>query len=164
MRRRILISIALILSILLLVVVLFWSSMDLSLKEGFSLIFLEDDVLLISDVDVVSYNVTSQEIVITEIASERLLGMGDDLYSYTGFVIRIDNEEVYQGVFRSAVMSAIPGSPKICILFPSMILQLGIENSNAIRLFYPRFVPSSDFSEANNKLYDYFAKNGKLIS
>jgi len=164
MRRRILITSALILATLILVVGLFVGSMESPSKEGFTLTFLENNVLLISDADVVSYNVTSQEIAITEIASERLLDIGDKLYNFTGFVIRIDGEEVYGGVFRSAIMSAIPGSPRICVLFPSMGLQSGIENNNAIRMFYPGFEPPSDQSEANAKFNDYFEQANKLIS
>src|SRR5512137_2310437 len=89
-------------------------------EEGFRLVSLESSAVLISDADIVSYNWTSQEIAITDAASERLLQIGDDLYSFAdGFVIRIDGEEVYRGVFRTAIMSAIPESPKISILFPS---------------------------------------------
>lgn len=158
------ISSVLIVATLILVVGLFFGSIESPSKEGFTLTFLENNVLLISDADVVSYNVTSQEIAIKEIASERLVNMGDELYSFTGFVIRIDGEEVYQGVFRSAIMSAIPGPPRICVLFPSMFLQSGIENNNAIRMFYPGFEPPSDQSEANARFSDYFAQANKLIS
>ena len=164
MKRRILISAALILAMLILVVGLFLGSGESASREGFSLTFLENDVLLISDADVVSYNVTSQEIAITEIASERLLDMGDELYNFSGFVIKIDGEEVYQGVFRLAIMSAIPGPPKICALFPSISLQSEIENNNAIRMFYPGFEPPSDQKEANTKFSDYFRQANKLIS
>ena len=86
------------------------------------------------------------------------------MYSFTGFVITIDDEEVYRGVFRSAVMSAIPGPPRICVLFPSMFLQSGIENNNVIRMFYPGFEPPSNQSEANAKFGDYFRQANKLIS
>ena len=163
MRRRILISATLIFVMLILVLGLFLDSMNSPSKEEFTLIFLENNVLLISDADVVSYNVTSQEIAITEIASERLLGMSDELYSFMGFVIRIDGEVVYQGMFRSAIMSAIPGPPRICVLFPSMFLQSEIENNNAIRMFYPGFEPPSDQSQANAKFIDYFRQANKLI-
>jgi hypothetical protein len=162
--RRILHSAALIFALLILVVGLFLGSMNSSSKEGFSLTFLENNVLLISDADVISYNVTSQEIAIKEIASKRLLDMGDELYSFTGFAIRIDGEELYQGVFRSAIMSAIPGPPRICILFPSIIIQSGIESNNTIRLFYPGFEPPSDQIEANTKLSECFGQTNKLIS
>jgi hypothetical protein len=162
MRRWILIFI-LIVTALILTIGLFTCYVEPPPEEGFRLIFLEDNALLISGSDIVSYNLTSQEIAITEAASERLANMGDELYSFTGFLIKIDGEEVYQGVFRSAFMSAIPGPPKICILFPSMHLQSGIENHNAIRMFYPRFEPPSDRQEANAKFSEYFGEANKLI-
>ena len=164
MRRKILVSSVLIAATLILIVGLILDSMEAPSKEGFTLVFLENNVLLISDADIVSYNMTSQEIAITEIASERLVNMGNELYNFTGFVIRIDGEDVYQGVFRSAIMSAIPGPPKICVLFPSMFLHSGIENNNAFRMFYPSFEPPSDQSEANTKLRNYFEQANKLIS
>ena len=163
MRRKILISATLILATLILVVGSYLGSMESSSKEGFTLTFLENNVLLISDADVVSYNLTNQEIVITEIASERLVSMGNGLYNFTGFLIRIDGEEVYHGVFRSAIMSAIPGPPKICILFPSTLLPSGIENHNAIRMFYPGFEPPSDPPESNEKIVEYFEEVDKIV-
>ena len=158
MRRRIWIVLVLILATLISAVWFFTGYVEPPSEGGFRLVFLENNVLLISDADVVSYNLRArQEIAITDTASERLVGMGDRLYSFTGFLIRIDGEEVYRGVFRSAVMSAIPGPPKISILFPSEI-----ENHNAIRMFYPGFEPPSDQPEANAKLVEYFEESNKL--
>ena len=83
-------------------------------ETGFRLVFVENNDVLISDSDILSYNWTSQEIALSEGSSERLIQMGDSLYSFAaGFVIRIDGEEVYRGVFRSPIMSAIPAPPKI---------------------------------------------------
>jgi hypothetical protein len=131
--------------------------MNPSSEEGFRLVSLENNSLLISDADVVSYNCTSQEITIVEAASQRLQRMGDDLYSFTdGFIIRIDGEEVYRGVFRTAFMSAIPEPPNISILFPSMVFPSETENYSAIRMFFPWFEPPSDQSEANARFSQYF--------
>ena len=157
MGRRIWIGLVLIVAALISAVWFFTGYVEPPSEEGFRLVFLENNILLIFDADIVSYNLTSQELAITDTASERLLDMGDGLYSFTGFFIRIDGEEVYRGVFRSAVMSAIPGPPKISILFPSEI-----ENHNAIRMFYPGFEPPSDQPEANAKLVKYFEKANKL--
>ena len=133
-----------------------------SSEEVFRLVYLENNTVLISDADIVSYNLTSQEIAITDGASERLTGLGDGLYSFTGFVISIDGEEVYYGVFRSAFMSAIPGPPRISILFPSMLFPSETENHNAIRMFYPVFEPPSDQLEANARFVEYFEEANKL--
>ncbi len=132
-------------------------------EEGFRIVFLQNNTLLISDVDVISYNWTSHEMTITDEASERLAGIGDSLYSFTGFVIKIDEDEIYRGVFRSAIMSAIPGPPRISILFPSIVFPSEDENLNAIRMFYPGFEPPSDQPEENTRLFQYFESAHKLI-
>ena len=132
-------------------------------ENGFKIVFLETNTVLISDVDVLSYNWTNQEMALTDEASERLIGIGDSLYSFTGFVIIIDEDESYRGVFRSAVMSAIPGPPKISILFPSIVFPSENENPNAMRMFYPGFEPPSDQLEENTRLFQYFEAASKLI-
>ena len=162
MRRRVWIGLVLTVAALISALWFFTGYVEPPSEGGFRLVFLEGDVLLISDVDVVSYNLTNQEIAITDTASERLVGMGDRLYSFTGFSIRIDGEEVYHGVFRSAFMSAIPDPPKISILFPSILFPSEIENPNAIRMFYPWFEPPSEQPEANAKLVKYFEESNKL--
>jgi len=132
-------------------------------ETEFRIVSLENNALIISDADILSYNWTSQEIAITDEASDRLVGMGDSLYSFaSGFVIRINGEEVYRGVFRAAYMSAIPESPRISILFPSMLFPSETENRNAIRMFYPWFDPPSDQPEENARLFDYFEDVNKL--
>jgi hypothetical protein len=132
-------------------------------EAGFSLVSLKDNTLLISDVDVLSYNWTSQEIALTDGASQRLLHMGENLYSFTdGFVIKINGEEAYQGVFRSPIMSAIPEPPKISIMYPSILFPSEIVNNHAIRLFYPGFQPPNYQPEKNLKLSQYFEGVNKL--
>ena len=133
-------------------------------EEGFKIISLENNNMLISDTDILSYNWTSQEITITNTASERLIEIGDSLYSFVGFVVKINGEEIYRGVFRMAIHSAIPEPPRISILFPSMLFPSETENCNAIRMFYPSFEPPSDQPEANAKLSSYFKTISKLIS
>jgi hypothetical protein len=132
-------------------------------ETGFSLISLKDNTLLISDKDILSYNWTSQEMALTDGASQKLIQMGENLYSFTdGFVIKIDDEEVYQGVFRSPIMSAIPAPPKISIMFPSMLFPSESENHHAIRMFYPDFQPPNNQQEKNSKLSQCFEEINKL--
>ena len=134
-------------------------------ESGFKLISLQDNALLISDPDILSYNWTSQEMALSDEASQRLSGYGDNLYSFTGgFTIRIDGEEVYLGVFRAAYMSAIPKPPKISILFPAIFWDSSTENPKTLMMFYPSGEPPSNQTETNTKLYQYFEKINKLTS
>ncbi len=132
-------------------------------EEGFGIYSLKDNTLLISDADVLSYNWTSQEMAITAQASERL-NQTEDLYGYLpGFVVRVDGVEVYRGIFREITMNAIPASPNISIIFPSVILPSGSANYGAIRWFFPFFQPPSDQPANNTKLLQYFEKAQKLV-
>jgi hypothetical protein len=132
-------------------------------ESGFKMISLQNNALLISESDILSYNWTSHEMAISDEASQRLLGYGDSLYSFTGgFVIRIDGEELYRGVFRAIYMSAIPAPPKISILFPAIFYPSSTENPKALIMFYPSGEPQSNQTEANKKLFQYFEKTNKL--
>ena len=131
-------------------------------EVGFRIYSLENNALLISDADILSYNWTSQEMSITAEASERLIDVGEGLYSFTGFVIKIDGEEIYRGVFRSPVMSAIPAPPRISVLYPSLLFPAGSENYEAIRMFFPSCQPPGDQPENNAKIFQYFERISKL--
>jgi len=157
MKKRLWLFFLLVLIVSVTAAVLFRGYLTKPSEEGLRIVFLESNALLISDADVLSYNLTSQEIAITDQASDRLTALGDSLYSFTdGFVIKIDGEEVYRGVFRLAIHSAVPSPPKISILYPSMLFPSETENRNAIRLFYPTFEPPSDKPEAYAKFVQYF--------
>jgi hypothetical protein len=131
-------------------------------EPGFRIYSIEDNALLIPDADILSYNWTSQEMAITPEASERLTKIGD-LYSFTGgFVIKIDGEEIYRGIFREYTMSAIPAPPKISILFPSASFPFESVNYGAIRMFWPFFQPPGDQPVNNAKIFQYFEKINKL--
>ena len=129
-------------------------------EAGFRIYSIENNALLISDADILSYNWTSQEMAITPEASERLTEMGD-LYSWTGFVIKIDGEEIYRGIFRTYDTSATPASPRISILFPSAFFPFQSVNYGAMRMFWPFFQPPSDQPVNSAKIFQYFEKINK---
>jgi hypothetical protein len=163
MKRRIWISILLVLVASISAIVFFRSYILQPVEAGFMLYSLQNNALLISDADILSYNWTSQEIAITVAASARLAGLGDNLYSFsTGFVIKIDEEEIYRGIFRAPYMSAIPEPPRISILFPSVLFPSETKNYGAVRMFYPTFQPINSDSTDNAKILSYFEKVNKL--
>ena len=162
MKRRIWVSFLLVVLASLSALWFFGGYMMQPSEAGFRIYSLQNNALLISDADILSYNWNNQEMAITPEASERLTEM-ENLYSYsTEFVIKIDGEEIYRGIFRNASMSAIPESPIICILFPSVLFPSPSENYGAIRMFYPFFQPPSDQPVNNAKIFQYFEKINKL--
>ncbi|MCW4004997.1 MAG: hypothetical protein NWF04_00150 [Candidatus Bathyarchaeota archaeon] len=126
-----------------------------SSEGGFKLAFLEDNSVLVSDTDILSFNATSQEVILTDQASQRLTQMGEDLYRSVG-VVKIDGEEIYQGLFRTASMSLIPPPSKVTIFFPS-----DLTDNHAVRLYHT-FEPSSGMQEQNAKVIQYFKETNKL--
>lgn len=131
--------------------------------HGFNITALQDDTLLVSDAQVLSFNATSQEFTLNNAASQKLMQMRDILYNYNYTVtLKIDGEEIYQGLFRAVWMSAVPSPPEIAILFPSFNFTDDTENSHAMRLFYPYFQPGSNQLEANQKLIHYFEATNRL--
>jgi hypothetical protein len=161
MKRKIWMGLSLVVLVSISVLWFFGSNMTQPSEAGFRIISLQNNATLISDADILSYNWTSQEMAITPEASQRLTGMGD-LYSWTGFVIRIDGEEVYRGVFRENTMSAIPASPMISMMFPSSSFPFQSMNYGAIRMFFPSFQPPSDQPTNNARILQYFEKANKL--
>lgn len=163
MKRRVWISLFLILLVLISALFVFRMCLSTTSEKGFSIVLFESNTLLLTDADISSYNWTSQEMIVSSAASQRLLGIGDSLYKFSaGFVIKIDGEEIYRGAFRTAYMSAIPALPKISILFPSISWPSGIENTEALMMFYPSGKPPIEQQEANAKLSQYFEKANKL--
>jgi hypothetical protein len=133
-------------------------------RKGFSMFTRGDNSLILSDEDVLSYNASSQEIVLTDAASQRLQSIGDALYNYANQVsIKIDNQEIYRGLFRAATMSALPAAPAIGILYPEVSADGSVENYSSFRLFYPSFQPPSDLAQMNAKLIQYFDAAGRLV-
>jgi hypothetical protein len=134
-------------------------------EKGFVLTLNDGNVPLLSDADIMSFNLTSQEIAITDNASERFANLGKGLYNFSSvYVFKVNGEEVYQGIFRSVIMSAVPSPPKIAVLYPSFDYATNEENNHAIRLFYPNFEVPGDQTENNAKLVTYFQEAGKVVS
>ncbi|MCW4019013.1 MAG: hypothetical protein NWF00_10115 [Candidatus Bathyarchaeota archaeon] len=150
--------VSLLLAVLIALVAVLWVCQDRSpsLESGFSLVSQKDNAVLVSDADIVSYNSTSQEITLTAQASQRLTQMGDELYKSVG-VIRINGEEICQGLFRTAYMSSIPPPSKITIFFPS-----DLTDDHALRLLYPQSEPPSNLQENYAQFIQYFDDANKL--
>jgi hypothetical protein len=133
--------------------------------DGFTMVYLSDNSTLLSDSDILSFNGTSQEFNLTDAATQRLQAAGDNLYSFSNVVsIRVNGEEIYRGIFRSAVMSAVPELPTVAILYPSITFPGGAEKENAMRIFYPGFTVPSDMQAMNTKLTSFFEDTNRLTA
>ncbi|MCW4010264.1 MAG: hypothetical protein NWF05_06540 [Candidatus Bathyarchaeota archaeon] len=156
MKKLLWVSLALIVLVVLAGLGVFRGAWLPASEDGFQLVSVEDNSLFVSDPDIVSYNSTSQEITLTAQASQRLTQMGDELYRSV-VAIRINGEEMCQGLFRTAYMSSIPPPSKISIFFPS-----DLTDDHALRLLYAQSEPSSNLQENYVKFIQYFDDANKL--
>lgn len=123
-------------------------------KEEFGIYLLENDELVISDRDIISYNKSSHEIKLTDEGVRKI--KTQDLY-HKPFIIKLNGEEIYNGSFWSGVSSL--SYPGIVIMDVSLI-QDGI----IIEAGYPslKFFEGVD-SRNNSEIFNYFQGVGKLI-
>ncbi|XES77519.1 MAG: hypothetical protein ACBZ72_01270 [Candidatus Bathyarchaeia archaeon] len=156
MRKLLWVSIALVVLVGLAGLWVFRGAWLPSSEGGFRLASLEDNSVVVSDADVLSYNATSQEIILTDQASQRLTQMGDNLYSSV-YVIKINGEEICQGLIRTASWSLLPPPSKIEIYFPS-----DLTGDHALRLLYHRSAPSNNMQEHYTPFIQYFEDANKL--
>jgi len=64
-------------------------------ETGFSLVSLNDNTVLLCDEDALFFNVTSQEITLSDTGAQRLKQLGDSLYIFNSTVsLQIKGQEV----------------------------------------------------------------------
>ena len=121
-------------------------------KERFGIYLSENDELVISDKDIVSYNKTSHEIKLNEEGIEKIKALKVHV-SGSPFVIKLNGKEIYNGSFWTPISSK-PYSGIVILIQ---------DNTIKIETGYP----SSEFFEGidprnNSEIFDYFQKVGKL--
>jgi len=122
--------------------------------DGFGIYLLESGELVISDLEIVSYNKTSHEIKLTDAGVEKIEGLQMPLNG-AGFVIKVEGEEIYCGAFWSPI-SSLP--------YHGVVIEiLVINNSVKIDAGYPSSQFQGEDPRDNPKVFDYLEKVGKLI-
>jgi hypothetical protein len=129
----------------------------LSSSGEFGLYLIENDELIISDRDILSYNKTIHEIKLTEGGVERFKGL--DLYQ-RNFVIKLNGVEMYEGAFWSYLSSRIYEGT---IILDVNLIQEGVSDSIIIEPWYPPgLYKGSEDPRLNIEIFNYFQKIGKL--
>ena len=120
---------------------------------GFSVYLLGSDELVISDLDIISYNKTSHEMKLTEAGVAKIEGLQAPLNG-TGFVVRIEGEEIYRGAFWSPI-SSLP--------YHGVVIETVVtDNTVKIEAGYPPSQFQDEDPRDNPKIFDYLARIGKL--
>jgi hypothetical protein len=126
--------------------------------KGFGIYLLENDTLIISDADILSYNKTSHEIDLTDECVKRLEEAKTPIFGR--FVIRINAEDIYYGTFVPPFVSRSYPDSEPVIMTPPLS---GSYDFVKIQMGYPFDQPQDVDPRNNTKVFDYFQKVGKLI-
>lgn len=123
-------------------------------KEGFGIHLLENDIPVISDRDIVSYNKSSHEIKLTEVGGEKINALKMPVYGRP-FVTKVNEKEIYNGSFWTPISS---------MSCSGVVIQIVIRN-DAIKI--EMGYPTSQFEEKDPRddprILDYFQRVGKLV-
>ena len=123
-------------------------------EEGVGIYLLESDELVISDLEIVSYNKTSHNIKLTDAGVEKIERLQVPLNG-AGFVIKVEGEEIYRGAFWSPISSIPYHGP--------LIETLVTDNTVKIQAGYPPSQFQGEDPRDNPKIFDYLSRVGKLI-
>ena len=152
--------------IILLCLFLFLNNKSQFSEGKFGIYLLENDELIISDNDIISYNKTSQVIKLTEVGANKIQNLKVEMKGKP-FVIKFDGREMYNGSFWISI-SSISSSGVVILTDGGFVngnwVNLSFINSIVIQLGYP----SNGFYVAehpinNIEIFDYFKDIGKLI-
>jgi hypothetical protein len=122
-------------------------------EGGFGIYLLRSGELVISDMEIISYNRTSHEIKLTEAGVAKIEGLQVPLNG-TGFVVKVEGEEIYLGAFWSPI-SSLP--------YHGVVIETVVtDNSVKIEAGYPSSHFQGEDPRDNPKIFDYLDRVGKL--
>jgi hypothetical protein len=122
-------------------------------KEGFGIYLLENDELVISDKEIISYNKTSHEIKLKEEGVKKIKALRVPV-SGRPFVIKLNCKEIYNGAFWSPISSKSYSGIVILIEDNSVKIENGYPSSEFFKGIDPR---------NNSEIFSYFQKVEKLV-
>lgn len=122
-------------------------------EGGFGIYLLGSGELVISDLEIVSYNRTSHEIELTEAGVAKIEGLQVPVNG-TGFVVKVEGQEIYRGAFWTPI-SSLP--------YNGVVIETVVtDNSVKIEAGYPSSQFQGDDPRDNPRVFDYLSRLGKL--
>jgi hypothetical protein len=127
-----------------------------SKEEGFRIYLREDDGLVVTDKDIISYNQTSHEIKLTKSGTGKIEAFNFSVFG-NPFIVKIDEEEIYNGTFMTPI-SSLPIASSEAVIVP-----LVQNDTIRIQMGYPSIEPENQDPRNDSRVFDFFQKIGKLI-
>jgi hypothetical protein len=150
--------ITLIVAVIIVTVVWYYTYPSRHPKEGFSITLTEEGSRLLSDTDIRFYNATSHELTLTNECANRMEKRREPLIG--DFLISINGKEDLYGIFVPPFVSRSYPSTEIVIMYPSFVSDY---RTMKIQMGYPWDQPTGDDPRQNSKMIQYFDETGRLI-
>ena len=134
----------------------YWISTNHKSEEGFGIFLSENNTLVISDQDIIWYNVTSHEVKLTQSGADKIDALNVSVFG-TQFVAKIDGREIYKGTFMTPIssVSAPPSNVVIETFFQN--------NTIKIQIGYPPMQPPGKDPRINSEIFNHFQNLNKLV-
>ena len=124
--------------------------------KEFAIFLAENDELVISEREIILYNGSSHEIMLTEQGTKKIKDLSSSVpLNGTRFVLRVKGEEIYWGWFWSPI-SSLPCSEVV-------IQTLVRDNTIQIAAGYPHSYFQGEDHRNSSKIFNYFISVGKLV-
>jgi hypothetical protein len=120
-----------------------------------------DNNKVVSDSDILYYNVTSHEFTLTSECAERLKPMGWRLAG--NFTLVVNAEVELRGIFVPPITSRSYPSNQVVIIYPTFDFSSNNYRVMKIQMGYPWDQPVSLDPRDNPRITEYFDLSGKLI-
>ena len=122
-------------------------------EEGFGIYLSGSGELVISDVEIISYNKTPHEIELTDAGVAKIESIEVPLDG-TGFVVKVGREEIYRGAFWSPISS---------LSYHGVVIETFVTNNSVkVEAGYPPSQFQGEDPRDNPKVFDYLRTVGKL--
>jgi hypothetical protein len=130
----------------------------------FAIILTLNNTKVVSDSDIIHYNITSHEFILTRECTERLKTMGWRL-AESNFTIVVNGNVELSGIFVPPVVSRTYPSSQVVITYPNIMSSTGSMNFEVMKLQmgYPWNQPISSDPRNNPRIAEYFERSGRLI-
>jgi len=149
-------TVLLIPAIVFAVVTVYWLFLSHQANGSFEIFLLENNKQVLSDEDIVWYNMTSHEIKLTQAGADKIEALHVPVEEGQ-FIVKIGGHEIYNGTFMTPISSLTPPPSD------AVIETLFQNNTIRIQIGYPPVQPTGKDPRVNSELSSHFQDINKLV-
>lgn len=155
-KKKLLWTVLLITAIVFAVVTVYWLFLSHQANGSFGIFLLENNKQVLSDEDIVWYNLTSHEIKLTQAGAAKIENLSVPVYG-SQFAAKLDDKVIYNGTFMTPISSvSIPPSV--------IVIETQFQNCTIrVQIGYPSTQPTGEDPRINSELFSHFQYINKLV-